>query len=1245
MVQSWVRFVVGVGLLAIVVAAQAAEVADPSTLRPRCVAVLPVDPLPALSELAHTLAAGTDGAARCAALDALEALAARQADVEAALLVGDAFAEGVRVDQDLKRSEAAYLLAFDLGNAEAALRLGDLKRSTGGPSGAVAATAYYEDARSLGSVEAALRLGDYFVAAKDGPMAMENYTEAADAGLAEAHVKLAGLYEDGQVVPRDLGLAKSHLQQASEAGSKTAAVALALLQLDAGDAGGAVAALRAETGTSPEAALALGDLYRDGRLGVPDIEAAIASYQIAADGGNRQAWQRIGDLQRDLRSDAPAAARAYLEALKAGDADAGLRLGDLYLAHPEAAPQTDAALDSYIAAFALGSQASAARIGQRLLDLGDVAGAAAYYQYAPEDVPAAQALQIAEAMAGLERADEQGPAIVAIYQRAYQAGQDEAAVRLGDIYFEGKLVPRDIPAAERFYQLAGSAVPAQTLLSLADARLDGIGVAADRSAALGYYRRALSGGAAVAGLKLGTALAGNPSSLGEATEAFVRAAELGELQGYLLAGKLQQEHEPAIAAGLYEKALGAGIWEAAGHLGDMYFEGVLGAPDVLRAATYYAQSPEGIPSHARLPIADALIARGDAGVLPEAVKLYELALDDGNADAAGRLGALYLSDALGPSDPARAEQYFDRAPTGAPRAALVALANAYRDGNSVATDGVRAAQYYRRAVEAGDIAANLLLGDLYFDGKLLPADPVRATQYYEAGRSVPIKALLAAGDVYRDGGAGLPDAGKALEYYAQADAAGVPQAAARMAELYFKGKLLPRDIGKAAELYERSPNGIPDDALLATADYFLSRDGGEAKARAYYETALERGQTEAAGRLGDIFFHGRGTGTDLAKAERYFELSPSGVPDEANLAFGDAYRDGSGVAADGERARRYYEAALATHPEQAVERLANMLFSGKLVPRDLAAAAGYYDRWTDQPPVAVLAELGNAFASGTDVPADVARGVGYLSRAADAGDLPSLVHLGELFRDGEIVPKDLERAAGYFLRAAVAGQEQPLLALADGYLDAPNGNAEQNPGIELLRQAASADVRGAAVLLAKALITGRGVAPDGPGAAAILEVAVGRGDAAAGRELIQLYRKGAAGLSPQLKEAQRVYDSVATSLPKQQAIMEKLMLIVSASGLPRSPDDLAADFALLEPANKADVLLEMRDLNENAYVFMLQVELQSRGLLAEEAPSGQLTKKTIRALMALCANAGSAETCLAGPMSEASGKVITDALR
>lgn len=1248
MTKSWLRPVVGVGIvvgLTFATLSQAAEVPDPSELRPRCVAASPVDPLPSLPDLTDSLTASVDGKTRCAALDQLEALALRKGDVEAAMLVGDSFSGGALVDRDLERSEAAYLLAFDLGSAQAALKLGDLKRSIGDATSVAAATAYYEDARSLGAIEAALRLGDYFVTANDGAMATVNYAEAADAGIAAANLRLAELYREGRLVPRDLGLARSHLQQAVDAGSDEAVVALALLQLESGDAGGAVAALRAEANTNPRAALALGDLYRDGQIGIPEAEEAIASYQLAATMGSTEAWLRIGDLQRDERSDAPAAARAYKEALARGEAAAALRLGDLYVAHPEVAPDGDAALESYVTAFALGAEGAAARIGQRLLEQGDITRAAAYYQYAPEDVPAEQALTIADAMSVLGGADRQGPVIVEIYHRAYQAGQYEAAVRLGDIYFEGKLVARDIAAAERFYQLAGSAVPPQTLLGLADARFDGIGVAVDRSAALDYYRRALSGGVAAAGLKLGTALAGNPQAEIEATAAYVRAAELGEVRGFLLAGELQQEREPAAAAVLYEKALGAGISEAAERLGNMHFDGVLGGPDVLRAAFYYKQSPAGIPARALLPIADALVSQGDAGVLGEAVELYERALSEGNADAAGRLGALYLSEAVGPSDPAKAEQYFDQTPAGAPVDALITLGNAYRDGSSVEANGLRASQYYRRAVEAGVVAANQLLGDLYFDGKLLPTDPVRATQYYEAAGSVPDKALLTVGDVYRDGAIGSPDGRKALDYYVRADEAGFADAPARMAELYFAGSLLPRDIGKAAELYERSPGGIPDGALLEIADYFLNREGDEPKARTYYEAALERGQSKAASRLGDIFFHGRGTENDLAKAEYYYELAPSGVPDRAKLAFGDAYRDGTGVAADGQRALRYYEAALAAHPQEALERLADMLFSGDLVPRDLGAAAGYYDRWTIEPPTSVLVALGDAFVTGAGVPADVVRGVGYLSRAADAGDLGSLVRLGGLFRDGEVVPKDLQRAAGYFLRAAVAGNEQPLLALADDYLSQPVAAADQSPGIELLRQAASEDVRGAAAMLAGALITGRGTLPDGAAAAAVLEVAVGRGDTEAGLALIQLYRRGATGLPPQPEEAQRVYDTVAPSLPAQQAIAEKLMLTAGSSGLPRSPVDLAEGFASLDSAGKADVLLEMRGLNENVYVFLLQSELRDRGLLVGEDPSGQLTKKTIRAMMTLCANAGSEETCLAGPMSEASSKVITDALR
>ncbi|WP_055048601.1 tetratricopeptide repeat protein [Devosia sp. A16] len=1243
----WVRLAVGFSMimLPLMTSARSAEAPDPSSLRPRCIAAAAEEPLPSRSELVDALAASTAGTERCEALDALEALAAQDGDVEAALHVGDVFTAGVLVDRDLGRGEAAYLLAFDLGSAEAALKLGDMKRAAGNASSAAAATAYYEDARSRGAAEAALRLGDFFVTANDGARATANYSEAAAAGLADGHLKLAKLLEEGRLVPRDVGSARSHLLQAADAGSQSAVVALALLQLDSGDAGGAVAALKAAAGINPDAALTLGDLYRDGQIGVPDLDEAIASYQLAADAGSAAAWLRIGDLQRDRGNELAAAVHAYQEALAQGDADAGLRLGDLYAAHPATAPDSAAALDNYVAAFALGSTEAAARIGQLLVEQDDIAGAARYYLYSPDEVPLAKALPVADAMAAQKEADRQGQAIVGLYQRAYQAGQYDAAVRLGDIYFEGKLVARDIAAAERFYQLAGSTVPALTLLKLGDARLDGIGVAVDRRAALEYYRRALGGGVAVAGLKLGTALSSDPQAADEAAAAFVRAAELGEARGYLLAGELQQARQPAAAAALYEKALSAGIGEAAGHLGDMYFDGVLGTPDMLRAASYYERASSGIPSRALLPIADALASQGGATLLSQAVELYERSLAQGNRDAAGRLGALYLSQALGPSDPAKAEQYFDQQPDGIPAETLVALGNAYRDGNNVQVSGSRAAQYYQRAVAAGDVAANQLLGDLYFDGKLLPADPVQATRFYEAAGAVPLRALLAAGDVYRDGAAGTPDGHKALAYYAMADEAGVSEAAARMAELYFAGSVVPRDIGKAAALYERSPEGVPERALLEIADYFQGQAGDEAKARKYYEAALQHGQTEAAARLGDIFFYGRGTSRDLAKAESYYERAPSGVPDEANLILGDAYRDGNGVSTDGERALHYYQAALPSYPEEAAERLANILFLGKIVPRDLMGAAGYFDRWTRLPPPAVLAELGDAFVTGRGVAADVKRGLGYLSRAADAGDVASLVRLGELFRSGEVVPQDLPRAAGYLLRAATAGNERPLLALADDYLDQPVAANELNPGIALLRQAASANVPGAAVLLAEALVAGRGILPDGAAAAAVLELAVGRGNADAGLALVKLYRRGAAGLPAQPAEARRVYDAVAAHLPAQQAIAERLMLSVGVSGLPRSPEDLARDFMLLQPATQAQVLLEMRTLNENAYVFLLQSALVNRGLLIDEAPSGQLTRKTIRAIRTLCAGVGQEETCLAGPMSEASSQVITDALR
>lgn len=1221
---------------------------DPATWRPKCAAATDVETGLTLDGLREALASGSDPAGRCGALGSLE-LMAGGGNVEAALLAGDVLVAGQVVERDLARAEALFNLAFENGSAEAAVRLGDIKIAQAGrdPAATAMAIAFYEDARLAGSSEASVRMGDYFASAGAVDLALESYQDAADAGSANGWLKIGQAYREGSLVEADPAAARRAFENASAEGSTDAPVALAELLLEQGDAAGAVAVLEAASAEgNTSAMLALGDLLRDGR-GLPgDPVRASELYGAAASAGDQRGNVRIGDLHLASGADdgRVRAKDAFAAALAAGDAAGGVRLGDLLREHPGLDSDPDAALAAYERAFELGDNAAAARIGSLLVkddsDPATLRLAASYYLYGSGEIPADVAFRVAEAV--LETEPE---LTVELYRRALDGGMTEAALRLGDIYREGTLVPRDMAEAERMYALSGATLPVDVYVELGDARRNGDGVEADAALAADHYRNASAGGSAVAALNLGALLETEDAS--EAAEAYVRAATLGEPTGYLRAGDLFRDgkgvaRDAARAAELYTEALDAGIADAAGRLGDIYFDGAVGEPDLARAATYYERAPGGVPERALVPLADMIRSSDPAG----AASYYERALSLGHLDAALPLGEIYLGGALGTADPARAETYFAMLPDGAPGPALVELGIAYRDGNGVTANVDTAISWLEQAIDKGEARANRLLGDLYFDGDGVAADPKRAAAYYEAYPPVPDKALLTLGDLYRDGSMGAPDGARAADYYEAALTAGDATAAERLGRLYFDGVLVPRDLDRSTAYFVQAPGGAPSDVLLTLADFF--RDGGEPAgielAIAYYEKALNAGQAQAAGRLGDVYLDPESGHYDVARAERYFLVSPSGVPDVANIVLGDAYRDGEGVVADTTRALDYYEAALATGERLAAARLGDAYYHGAVVPKNLARAADYYDQADDVAPD-ILAALGEAFLSGDGVAsADPEGAVRYFERAAVSGQPTALLRLGQAFSRGEGIEQDLERAQGYLLRAAELGMPEALLALAEGYLAGEFEGGSPEEGISLLRDAIAHEVDGARAALATALLTGRGVAADPSEAIELLEAALSDGEIAAGRQLIRIYRNGAEGFERQPAEASRVLEVISPWLDAQDATAERILNSIGTAGLPSRIGALAEEFATLDTDRSSDLLADLRVANENVYVYLLQIKLNENGYL-EESPNGTLGPATIRAMIALCGDVDRAETCAAGPMSERSTQIITDALR
>lgn len=1201
--------------------------------RPACLpsqSAVPLPKVPVAELVAQIEDAGrVDG--RCGVVAALEVMV-EGGQPSAAMALGDLFAAGRFVARDDDRALQMYQRAADLGDGKGLLRAGDLFRSSAAAGSSATANAYYADALAAGEFGGALRLGEFMAATGNADVALEYFTQAADGGLPQGLTESAALHETDVLGAADATKAEALYREAMAAGDIAAPVGLARLLVGLRRTDEAIGLLAGSGEAGNAMALeALGDLHSTSS----DTLKAAAAYDSAAKLGLSSAALKLGDFWRDATPpDMTAALAAYGRVRDDGQ----LRVGDIYRDGAGVEADAGKAVAAYRVAFAAGSDIAAARLGLMYLDGSlvprSLENAANYLQYVPDAIPQDRLVAVANALLSSDTGSQRA---LAMLDRAIANGDTSAATMLGDLYFSGP--SRDLSKAEAYYLRSAGGIPTGALMELGDAHRLGTGMPIDAARAYEIYELAVTAGIPEAAMQLGEAN-DKPGTGSAAIKYFVRATELGVSEAYvrlgeLYTGKNGAEVNAKAAVDAYGKAIAAGHAEAAVPLGDLYFDGALLPRDLGEAERAYLLSPEGVPAKAYL---DLGLHYRDTD-LGRSLGYLEQSLAAGQLQAATALGEIYADGRLTPIDPAKADAYFTRSQALVPPESSLVLGEAYRNGVNVRADGIKAAQYLEAALAGGLKPAALSLGEMYLTGQLVPADPAAALSYFMlVPDDIPADLRLAIGDIYRDGTAGTEDGAAARHQYELALAAGVADAAPRLADLLYDSGLLPADVGRAAALWEGTDEGVPDRALLAVADYY--RDAGQAadKAIKYYEAAFAKGDKRAALRLADLFYNGTATRRDLKQAEQYYLQSDVDIPTDKLLTFAGAYDAGDGLDKDGAKAAAYYEAALAAGQTAAILPLAQLYYEGSRVPKNLLRAADLLDQSGTALPPVQLRELGNAFIDGAAAPADPARGAAYLEKALAAGDRTVLAMLGDLYLRGEGVTANLATAGNYLLDAARAGETKPLFSLIEGLID-ETVPADPDQGVVLLRRAASEGIPGASIRLSEVLIA----AADTAGGLALLEEALARGDMDAGKLLLTYYLDGIADVAPDAAAADRVLALVAPTLDSEQAAYTAVMVSSRTPGVDGARQRMAESFALLSPDGQSRALIALKRGNENVYVYLVQSILVARGYM-EAVPSGQLTGPTVRAILSFCRDIGSEATCAAGPMSDGATEVIAGAL-
>lgn len=249
-----------------------------------------------------------------------------------------------------------------------------------------------------------------------------------------------------------------------------------------------------------------------------------------------------------------------------------------------------------------------------------------------------------------------------------------------------------------------------------------------------------------------------------------------------------------------------------------------------------------------------VFAQGDGGTPrndARAVELFTRAAEKGHQRAQLNLGTLYLRGQGVPRDLIQARAWLEKAAVDGDPYALYVLGRAMEESlGPAAADAVRAANLYRQAAEKGHPLAALRYGMALADGTGVKRDAVAAHRWliHAQQNGVP-EAALALADMAartpasRDKATNEKMLQSVISWLEVAARAGVPSAQFKLANAYYAGAGVTRDL---------------------------------AQAQLWYARAAQQGQTEAQNACGIMLVNGAGGAADPVEGYKWLLLAERG---------------------------------------------------------------------------------------------------------------------------------------------------------------------------------------------------------------------------------------------------------------------------------------------------------------------------------------------------------------------------------
>ncbi len=288
------------------------------------------------------------------------------------------------------------------------------------------------------------------------------------------------------------------------------------------------------------------------------------------------------------------------------------------------------------------------------------------------------------------------------YKRAAEKNSAEAQLRLGDCYYHGNGVKKNLKEAVKWYGLAAENGHSEAQIRLGYCYYHGNGVKKDLTEAVKWF---------ICGGKNGNAavqyLLGNCHSNG--------------------IGVKQNESE---AAKWYRLAAEKGHTEAQYHLGNCYSNGIGVKQKESEAAKWYRLAAEKGHTEAQFNLGKTYSGWGLLRNLAEAAKWYRLAAEKGHSEAQVHLGNCYHDGWGVKENRVEAVRWYRLAAEKGNADAQYHLGGCYCFGWGVKENRVEAVKWYRLAAEKGNANAQHSLGNCYNYGWGVKKNYTEAVKWY-----------------------------------------------------------------------------------------------------------------------------------------------------------------------------------------------------------------------------------------------------------------------------------------------------------------------------------------------------------------------------------------------------------------------------------------------------------------------------------------------------------------------------------